>query len=157
MGQGIKVIHTRPLTVDDASTVAKMGYKALVENGLLGVDYEETHFYTQIKRGLVSPFWQGSIGLCENDQLIGFALINYNSLPWAPRQQVATLQYYYIEPTHVNNDNTVRLFDAIEQWCVDKRITGLRISNLNIDDNSLLNLGFNIEEKIYRKDYDNEL
>jgi hypothetical protein len=157
MGTGIDITHTRLLNFEDAAIVAKMGYKALIENGLLGVDYDETNFYTQIKRGLVSPFWQGSIGLCQNDQLIGFAFIHYNSLPWAPRQKVATLQYYYIESAHLNNANTVKLFDAIEDWCRDNDINGLRISNKNIDDNSLLNLGFNVEEKIYQKDYDNEL
>lgn len=154
MGQGVNITHTRLLTIDDAGPVSKMGYKALVENGLLGVDYDESSFYTQIKRGLVSPFWQGSIGLCEDDQLIGFAFIHYNALPWAPRQKVATLQYYYIESGHVNNSNTVRLFDAIEDWCKENDITGLRISNKNIDINSLYKLGFNEEEKIFYKEYD---
>lgn len=154
MGPGIDVIHTRLLTVDDAGKVAKMGYKALMETGLLDMDYNETHFYTQIKRGLVSPFWQGSIGLCHNDKLIGFAFIHYNNLPWAPSQKVATLQYYYVEHNYANNQNTLMLFDAIEDWCRQNKITGLRISNKNININSLYELGFSEQEKIFYKEYD---
>ena len=45
MGQGVKITHTRLLNIDDAGPVSKMGYKALVENGLLGVDYDESSFY----------------------------------------------------------------------------------------------------------------
>ena len=48
----------------------------------------------------------------------------------------------------------VKLFDNIETYCKEKGINNLRISNRNMDDNSLLNLGFNIEEKIYTKDYE---
>lgn len=156
MGTGIDITHTRLLDGQDAAVVAKMGYKALVENGLIGVEYNEQHFYTQIKRGLVSPFWQGSIGLCQNDVLIGFAFIHYNAQPWAPKEKVASLQYYYIEPAHVNNENTVKLFDAIEQWCRDNEINGLRISNRNIDVNSLYQLGFNEFEKIFYKEYNDQ-
>ena len=154
MGQRIDVIQTRQLQVEDATAVAKLGYKALHETGLFGVDYDETHFYTHIKRGLVSPFWQGSIGLFHNDVIIGFAMVFITQLPWAPKRDVATLQYFYIEPAYQTNDNMVRLFGHIEEYCTDKGITSLKISNKNIDDNSLLNLGFNIEEKIYTKDYE---
>ena len=154
MGQRVDVIYTRHLTTDDATAVAKLGYKALHETGLFGVDYDETHFYTHIKRGLVSPFWQGSLGLMHNEKLIGFAFVHMNQVPWAPKRKVATLQYFYIEPTYQTNDNMVKLFDNIETYCREKGINNLRISNRNIDDNSLLNLGFNIEEKIYTKDYE---
>ena len=154
MGQRVDVIYTRQLTTEDATAVAKLGYKALHETGLFGVDYDETHFYTHIKRGLVSPFWKGSIGLYHNETLIGFAMVHINQVPWAPNRQVATLQYFYIEPTYQNNTNMVRLFDELERYCKDKNITNLRISNRNIDDNSLSNLGFNTEEIIYTKDYE---
>ncbi len=154
MGQRIDVVYTRKLEVEDATAVAKLGYKALHETGLFGVDYDESHFYTHIKRGLVSPFWQGSIGLFHNETIVGFAFVNVNQLPWAPKRNVATLQYFYIEPTYQTNENMVRLFDNIENLMKDKQIQSLRISNRNIDDNSLLNLGFNIEEKIYTKDYE---
>lgn len=154
MGQRIDVIQTRQLQVEDATAVAKLGYKALHETGLFGVDYDETHFYTHIKRGLVSPFWQGSIGLFHNDVIIGFAMVFITQLPWAPKKNVAKLQYFYIEPAYQTNDNMVRLFGHIEEYCTDKGITSLTISNKNIDDSSLMNLGFNIEEKIYTKDYE---
>jgi len=95
MGQRIDVIHTRHLTLEDASAVCKLGYKALHETGLFGVDYDEQHFYTHIRRGLVSPFWQGSIGLFHNDEIIGFAFLNINQLPWAPNREVATLLLYF--------------------------------------------------------------
>ena len=104
----------------------------------------------------MSPFWQGSIGLFHNDVIIGFAMVFITQLPWAPKRDVATLQYFYIEPAYQTNDNMVRLFGHIEEYCTDKGITSLKISNKNIDDNSLLNLGFNIEEKIYTKDYELE-
>ena len=154
MGQRVDVIYTRALTPEDATAVAKLGYKALHETGLFSVDYDEQHFYTHIKRGLISPFWQGSIGLYHNETLIGFAFVHINQVPWAPKRQTATLQYFYILPSYQNNTNMVRLFDELEYHCRDKKITNLRISNRNIDDNSLLNLGFNIEEKIYTKDYE---
>jgi len=154
MGQGIDLIYTRALTTEDATQVAKLGYKALHETGLFGVDYDETHFYTYIKRSLVSPYWQGSIGLYHNETLIGFAFLFVNQAPWAPKKNIANLQYFYIEPKYQTNDNIVRLFDELETFCRSKNIESLRISNRNIDDNSLLNLGFNIEEKIYAKEYE---
>ena len=70
------------------------------------------------------------------------------------KERCCYTQYFYIEPTYQTNENMVRLFDEIENYCRDKGITSLKISNKNINDNSLLNLGFNIEEKIYSKDYE---
>jgi hypothetical protein len=154
MGTRIDVIHTRHLTLDDASAVCKLGYKALHETGLFGVDYNEQHFYTHIRRGLVSPFWQGSIGLFHNDEIIGFAFLNINQLPWAPNREVATLQYYYIIPSYNNNQTTIKLFNAVDDYCQSKKLAALRISNKNVKDDSLLNLGFNTEERIYIKEYD---
>ena len=54
MGQRVDVIYTRHLTTDDATAVAKLGYKALHETGLFGVDYDETHFY---KLSELFPGW----------------------------------------------------------------------------------------------------
>jgi len=154
MGQRVDITYTRPLTTDDATQVAKLGYKALHETGLFSVDYDETHFYTYIKRSLVSPYWKGSIGLYHNETLIGFAFVFLNQAPWAPKRNIANLQYFYIEPQYQTNQNMVRLFDELENYCKDKNIDSLKISNRNIDDNSLLNLGFNIEEKLYSKNYE---
>lgn len=151
---GTIITHTRELHADDATAVVKLAHKALVELGLLTVDYEEVHFHTFIRRGLIHPGFRGSVGLFANDELIGFTIVNNNTLPWAPKRQTATLSYYYILPPYVNQENSVKLFDAVEDWCKKNNIKTLRISNLNIADESLLKLGFVPEERIYNKDYD---
>lgn len=156
MGQDVRVIHTRALHPDDVSSVIKLAYKALVENGLLTVDYDETHFYQSIKRCLTHPSFAGSVGLFVNDVLSGFAIVNYDVFPWSPRRKYATLMYFYLLPQHLNDYCSLKLLNAIEDWCRERGISGLRISNKNIVDGSLLNLGFQPEERIYIKEYDND-
>ena len=67
---------------------------------------------------------------------------------------MATLIYYYLQSDCTTAENTQKLFDAVEDWCVEYGIEALRISTLNITEHSLLSLGFEPEEKIYKKTYD---
>ena len=147
------IITTRQLHTDDVTALVQLAYKALVENGLIDTDFDEPSFYTHIKKALVSPFYQGSVGLFKDDQLIGFSILNYNGFPWAPKKKVATLMYYYLQPDYTTAENTAKLFEAVEDWCMEYSIEALRVSSLNITDHSLISLGFEPEERIFKKTY----
>ena len=72
------IITTRQLHPGDVTALVKLAYKALVENGLVDVDFDEPSFYIHIKKSLISPFYQGSVGLFKDDELVGFSIVNYN-------------------------------------------------------------------------------
>jgi hypothetical protein len=156
MGEGIMqtVINTRPLNELDAMSVVRLAYKALVESGKFDTDYDEQHFYTYIKKALVSPFYKGSIGIFNGDLLIGFAMLGLNSLPWAPKNRTATLLYFFVENTENKDIKENILFDSIENYCRDNHIQTLQVSDHTITVHSLMNFGFKTQETFFSKDYD---
>lgn len=147
MGQGI-TYNTRYLADCDATQFMALAKQALKDHQL---DWDEQHFYTYCKKGLVSPNWRYSQGLFYGDELCGFALVNHGVMPWDPHKGTAVVKFFYIDGRDVDANNTQILLTAVEDACMAHGIGSVRVSGDISEIDTILSLGYQQKEVIYEK------
>lgn len=123
-------MHIRPLTQKDFAPVFELAVKAIHEKGWAGIDFNLTEFNHKCKQLFVSPH-NVAWGLFVEDRLIGFTLLVMNQMPWKTKVD-CYVDLMHIEVKHRTLQIYQQLFQKIKQFCDEKDIDTIKISDTSI-------------------------
>jgi hypothetical protein len=123
-------MYTRDLTHKDHQEFYTLAYKSFVERNDITIDFDKTRFNNIVKNTLVHESHK-TIGLFDNDILIGFAVIMLENVPFSG-ELVAVFDLVHTDVAHRTVDSYQLIMNAVWAMLSNHKIKRIALNAKNI-------------------------
>ena len=123
-------MYTRLLTHKDHHEFYTLAYKSFIERNDITVDFDKIRFNNIVKNTLINESHK-TIGLFENDILVGFGVIMFESIPFSG-ESVAIYDLVHTDVAHRNVDSYQKIIEATMVEISNNNVKRIALNTRNI-------------------------